>query len=421
MNKALHSYLDKWAEHELKLLQMPDSRVYQYVLVVPAFAEHIACLNNLLPDTPDSILLILVANAPTPEHLTTRTFVNEISHRYASIWKNQHLSLHGYRENQHILLVDRSRQNTTIPLKEGVGLARKIGADLATDLIRKGKVTSPWIRTTDADVILPQGYFNDLPGSAKDISARIYPFHHHADADLTLPSALYDLSLHYYVEGLRWSGSPYAHHSIGSTLSVNYLKYADVRGFPRRSAGEDFYLLNKLAKVGRIETLQQPTLELAARLSNRTPFGTGNALTSIKQLARPLQDYHYYHPKIFSLLKNFLSILPDLWQSRDRVDMDFLCSNAEQNRDILQACLQQSGILLAILQGIQQYKSEETFNRYINHWFDGFRTLKFIHFARNNYLPSIPLEIAINAPFYDGIPVAIRDAINTQLQQGQTA
>ena len=70
-------------------------------------------------------------------------------------------------------------------------------------------------------------------------------------------SRLYEYSLRYYVAGLTYAQSPYAFHTIGSTMAVNAEHYASVRGFPRREAGEDFYLLNKLAKVGSVHTLEE--------------------------------------------------------------------------------------------------------------------------------------------------------------------
>ena len=48
---------------------------------------------------------------------------------------------------------------------------------------------------------------------------------------------------------MKYARSPYAFHTIGSTMAVSANHYAKVRGFPKREAGEDFYLLNKLAKV----------------------------------------------------------------------------------------------------------------------------------------------------------------------------
>ena len=55
--------------------------------------------------------------------------------------------------------------------------------------------------------------------------------------------------------GLGFAGSPYAYHSVGSTLAVRAEAYAIVRGVPKRAAGEDFYLLDKLAKVTPIRVL----------------------------------------------------------------------------------------------------------------------------------------------------------------------
>ena len=82
----------------------------------------------------------------------------------------------------------------------------------------------------------------------------------------------------YYVAGLAMAGSRYAHHSLGSTIAVHAKTYAAVRGYPKRSAGEDFYLLNKICKLAPVERLAGPALSIEARISARVPFGTGPAL-----------------------------------------------------------------------------------------------------------------------------------------------
>ena len=69
-------------------------------------------------------------------------------------------------------------------------------------------------------------------------------------------TALYELRLHHYVLGLEYAGSPYAYHTLGSCLAVKADAYAQVRGFPKRAGAEDFYLLNKLAKLGAMPRLQ---------------------------------------------------------------------------------------------------------------------------------------------------------------------
>ena len=120
---------------------------------------------------------------------------------------------------------------------------------------------------------MPRDYFSAVePLNARTTSAAVYPFEHARNPDIRVQhaQALYDASLHYYVAGLKWAGSPWAFHTIGSTLAINAAHYAQARGFPKRRAAEDFYLLNKLAKLGHIETLSSPPL--ADQISSRPPL-----------------------------------------------------------------------------------------------------------------------------------------------------
>jgi hypothetical protein len=415
MKNSLCAYLEKYTEKEIHLHRMNFGKKYQSALVVPAFEEDPAFIPRLLGETQQLVLLILVANAPPEQNHRTRQYVASFCREHPHSWKNQHLSLHSYSDKCDILLVDRSQNDTTIPRKQGVGLARKIGSDLALALIDQGIVRSPWIRTTDADVQLPAAYFEDSDTDSTNTAARLYPFTHDSSSDISIASNLYEFSLHYYVAGLHWSNSPYAFHTIGSTLSVHYRRYAEVRGFPKRAAGEDFYLLNKLAKVGGITTLKAPVIAINARLSSRTPFGTGHALGKINTLSHPVEEYLFYSPNTFLLLRDFLSVLPEIWPNRSHIDIDFLCKNAESNQQQLKDCLEALDVPAMLRSGLTQYKSSVTFERHFNNWFDGFRTLKFIHYLRNNYFPSVPLKYILKAPFISNIDADLQHRISKLL------
>ncbi len=80
-----------------------------------------------------------------------------------------------------------------------------------------------------------------------------------------------------------------------------------MRGFPKREAGEDFYLLNKLAKVGTVLELAEgpdnEAIRIESRRSDRVPFGTGAAVNRITALADPLGEFRFYDPSVFELLK----------------------------------------------------------------------------------------------------------------------
>ncbi len=85
--------------------------------------------------------------------------------------------------------------------------------------------------------------------------------------------------------------------------------YAGVRGYPKRSAGEDFYLLNKICKLAPIKRLLEPTLTIQARPSSRVPFGTGPALQRIvRSLAEDPSGNGYlsYHPTCFRITRHEL-------------------------------------------------------------------------------------------------------------------
>src|SRR5690606_38208576 len=140
-----------------------------------------------------------------------------------------------------LLVVDRVSEGRTLAHGEGVGTARRAGADLALGLYALGGVKRAWIHNTDADVRLPRDYFENLPKDGK-VVASLAPFGHTevvGDEALNLATLRYELHLRWYVQGLRHAGSSRAHHSVGSTISVRPQAYAAVRGFPRRTAGED--------------------------------------------------------------------------------------------------------------------------------------------------------------------------------------
>jgi len=210
---------------------------------------------------------------------------------------------------------------------------------------------------------------------------------------------LYELSLRYYVAGLKYAGSPYAFNTIGSTMAVNAFHYAKVRGFPKREAGEDFYLLNKLAKVGPVLELEAgpgcEPIEIESRRSDRVPFGTGAAVNRIAGLDDPVRDFRFYHPAVFELLKAWLESWPGIWDSRS-CDLEAIRLKdapgdtvSEQRQRVLRAGLEKMKALDALAHAFRQSSDPDQFSRQMHTWFDAFRTLKLTHFLRDQALPSV--------------------------------
>ena len=386
--------------------------------------------------------MILVVNetgtAPRHVSVANQDFAAELQARFSVHWQSiadAGLTLfHDPGSSRDVLLVDRFSDGHKLPPKGGVGHARKTGADLAAHLIHQRRVCSPWIHCSDADVHLPQRYFTCSAAlsdtCAQNTAALVYPFRHsiaeHKPGDETPDShrhkimqvtRLYEYSLRYYVAGLSFARSPYAFHTIGSTIAVNAAHYAKVRGFPRRQAGEDFYLLNKLAKVGSIVQLGDETdcepIEITARLSDRVPFGTGAAVGTIMELEDPAREFLLYHPSVFGLLRSWLGCLPAIWQSRSSDigailsrelatdKQGSLSSHSPTDLRALIGGLEESGATEALQHAFRQSKDARQFNRQINTWFDAFRTLKLIHHLRDHHSPSISLKALVTKPDLD--------------------
>ena len=289
---------------------MPGVGNYEAVLVVPLYDELQtapdlsggSCLDRMFakidPQRAENVLTIAVVNAPDncPQEAAIRTTQ----------------LLHLLSNRPHTLVVDCASPGVRLPHKKGVGLARKIGSDLALRLIHQQQIASTWIYQTDADVVLPENYF----ACAMPAHGAVVFAHHHVSADTLTAQAvhLYDQHMAYYVNGLAAAGSDYAFPTLGSAIAIHAQTYAQVRGYPQRNAGEDFYLLNKAAKVAPVTVKPEINIEVQARLSHRVPFGTGPALKKITQLLQACPDgssYLSYHPKTFTLLGQALDFLHD--------------------------------------------------------------------------------------------------------------
>jgi hypothetical protein len=298
-----------------------------------------------------------------------------------------------------VLLLDRASLGARVPRKEGVGLARKIGADVALALHAQGRVASRFIFSTDADATLPRTHFDlgDVEHRS-DVAAAVFSFWHEAsaDPDVTRATALYELSLRYYVAGLAWAGSPYAFHTLGSALAVTTEAYAAVRGFPKRDAAEDFYLLNKVAKIGAIAKCSSERIGIESRLSARTPFGTGASVARAIPAERS-----FYAPDAFAVLRR---VNESLGRLADHGSVDALY------RELATAPLGVSAVVAGVLDHFDARTAlarvcRETTSPAARHerifgWFDAFRTLKLVHAARDRLYPSEPWKTAIErAPF----------------------
>ncbi|MGJ8693849.1 MAG: hypothetical protein ACSHW0_15380 [Thalassotalea sp.] len=382
MNKTIEKYLANYSECESTLLaKFPNDLVFEYSLVIPAYKESIDFIARLQKGVlaHQSTLLILVVNQPDTEIESI-----EQQHLYQQVLHlgENHIELADKlvlvtlaNSASAILLVNRF--SPAIDHKQGVGLARKVGCDIALKLIANKNIQSQYIASSDADADLPADYFLQQSKLTAKTRAAYYNFKHYC-SDQTVHDAtqVYEAALRYYVDGLNFALSPYAFFTIGSLLLFDATAYAQVRGFPKKAAGEDFYLLNKLAKVGTVEFIADSTITLTARLSDRVPFGTGPAVSKIIALQSDNQPYRYYHPEVFVALKQVNSRIPELIT----LPNDYLNWLAA-----FPVYIQQALLAIGFENFIVKHSSDSSgqLHKQWLVWFDAFKTLKFIHNIRD--------------------------------------
>ena len=395
-------YRDRYAEPESGLAaSCPNS--FDVVMVVPVCAESATFVDGYRAAAlgADRLLVIVVLNgrvgADDSVHALNAWCLHDLSAQF-SLRELEPGGWLGHDARMSVLVVDRFTVNRRLPSSQGVGLARKVGADIALELIVQRRVRHAFFAMTDADTHLPEDYFSRLAELEPDCSAAVFPFWHEprGESRVDRATALYEIRLRYIQRGLQWANSPYAFHAVGSTMAVHALSYAQVRGVPKRQAAEDFYLLGKLCKLRPLARLQGMPVLIRSRISRRVPFGTGAETARLtKGVALEL-----YHPDCFAAVRDVTRCLQRVSESPNRSAPEPL---ARMN-PLVNRFLESQGALGAWPKICEQSPTPLARLRRLHDWFDGFRTLKLIHHVRDHTAPSLPWDGAVRcAPFMDEV------------------
>jgi hypothetical protein len=421
--RNIERYLHRHAEPDDRPFRSGSLQGIERVVVIPALAEldslfaTLASLSQNPPGDLSRTLVLCVINNRKPGRRDAADYrANQATlallsalidgdiDNVADPLRRDLQSIRGSRLR--LASLDASSPGHELPDKGGgVGLARKIGMDKALRLLAGNDEVCRLICCLDADTKVATDY---LPAVHKAFregrrpAAATVAYAHEIPADAELAAAIvnYEIYLRYYVIGLQCAGSPYAFHTIGSTIVVEAGAYATVRGMNRLMAAEDFYFLNKLAKIGPIRRIDATRVYPAARMSQRVPFGTGRRM--IRTIAGDC-DGRLYDPRVFFILKLWLAAVM-----------------SEPNRSGKSLCLHASDIHPALFDFLHERdfpgawdrirsnsRSPSFLRRHFHCWFDGFVTLKLIHYlndrsfpavARDKALQQLPAMIAVECP-----------------------
>ena len=168
-------------------------------------------------------------------------------------------------------------------LKGGVGAARKAGMDAFIRTVAPENMEKSVIFSMDADTLVEKDYFVKVLPEALKGGAVSIGFSHQKAADEAHQQAIdtYEAYLRRYVEKLAVAGSPYAFFTVGSAFAVRCDAYLKSGGMKVREAGEDFYFLQAVAKCCGVRSMKEVLVHPSPRISTRVPFGTGQAVAKL--------------------------------------------------------------------------------------------------------------------------------------------
>lgn len=271
----------------------------------------------------------------------------------------------------------------------GVGWARKLGMDIATQRFRTINFNGI-IVGLDADTVVESNYLNSIYSffSNNNFNAASIYFEHPITGDSFSDVHLeqikyYELHLRYYKNSLKYSNLPYSFHTIGSAFALTASAYARQGGMNRRKAGEDFYFINKLIKGEIFGEINDTKVMPSPRVSNRVPFGTGRAILEGLNTKKDL-----------SLTYDFQSFeVIHSWINRIETK-DFKYGNFPE---ILKAYLGEEIWIKHHTMMLNNTNSHKSYLKLFYNIFDAFWMLKFIHYLRDNYYPNTRLLDNTNA------------------------
>ncbi len=233
----------------------------------------------------------------------------------------------------------------------------------------------------DADCTVEKNYLREIYDNynGRNLSAAVLNFEHPVAGSEEERRAIisYEIFLRYYVLGLQLANSPYAFHTIGSTISCNVESYVRVQGMNKRKAAEDFYFVEKLAKVVSVGKINSTTVYPSGRKSWRVPFGTGQRVGRF--LSGERNEYLLYSPESFIVLKKWNAFFLN-----DQIQNPEVYLQEAVNINIhLKKFLDEQKFVKDWNKILRNSNSTEQIQRQKKLWFDGFKTLKLIHHLRD--------------------------------------
>lgn len=386
---AVSTYLRRrGVDSKWRLADLPTGDFFGAV-VIPSLAEssNLGLTLASLAANPQQelsrfIILVVVNNGPAA---STQKEDNLRTLELLPQWRQQ-LGLNN------LCWVDAASTGNELPEGDGVGLARKIGMDLALSYLHYS-VAEPCLVCLDADTTVQPNYLEAIRAhfaSSRSGGASIN-YRHQDTCDPAGQAAIerYELFLRAYVLGLELAGSPYAFHTVGSAMACKALAYVAAGGMNRRLAGEDFYFLQHLHKVSGVMPMKGTTVHPSPRASQRVPFGTGRVVGDM--LVKGEEKLMFYRPELFDLLSAWLQAV----MQNTGAESIALLRAAANIEPAMADYLRQAGFEKAWHNLRMNNRDMHRLRSAFHSWFDAFRTMRMMHHLTDHGWPRVTPEEAV--------------------------
>jgi glycosyltransferase involved in cell wall biosynthesis len=377
--------VDPW-----KIAGLPSGD-YQGAIVIPALAERetLSLTLDSLEKNPREILssfFVLVVVNHSPDASVHDKQNNQQTLQGFAAWQARFRQLR-------LAWVDAASPGLELPVRQsGVGLARKIGFDLALRELQYSP-SPPFLVSLDADTLTRPDYLSALMRHFRERRnpGAVIPFCHRPGAFPEQDRAIqrYELFLRAYVLGLSLAASPYAFHTVGSAMACTADGYVRTGGMKPRKAAEDFYFLQGLVKTGSVSQVGGTVVYPSARSSHRVPFGTGRSVSRL--LAGEKGSILFYRKECFQILRDWLSLMEESWH-RDGEEISHRSAHISPR---LTDYLKEIHFSATWAKIQKNFPSLPTLRKGFHDWFDGLKTLRLIHFLSAGSFPRDDPERAL--------------------------
>jgi glycosyltransferase involved in cell wall biosynthesis len=386
-------YLEKYGT-EVRPFEWRSSAQIELIVVVPAISEYenikklLTSLEAADKKYADKILVMFVVN-----NLQSSGEEVKRENQKTLGFLRSYIRGRNSKNSFYAGFIDAASDGNELDEKNGgVGLARKIGMDAALSLFNYESAKKKILVCLDADCTVSQNYFTEIyeEFNRQNLHAAVTSFQHSLSNAVNREAILcYEIFLRYYVLSLRFTGSPYAFHTIGSTIICNAESYIKIEGMNKQKAAEDFYFLEKLAKNVSVGEIKNAVVYPSPRGSWRVPFGTGQRVNRF--LSQIQNEYLLYNFNSFLILKDWLQLF-----LLTNFTVEEYIAEAAKIHPSLSAFLKEQKFEKAWSEISRTTKTDEQLQRQKSIWFDGFKTLKLIHYLRDNGFPLQPMFVSLN-------------------------